>query len=69
GPTWLHINWMIAIGLEHYGLNEVATRVKQASHDIINHHGYWEYYDPCDGEGCGGLAFSWTAAIALYWLL
>ncbi len=69
GPTWLHINWMIANGLQLYGLNDIATRIKQASRDIIEQRGYWEYYNPCDGQGCGGPDFSWTAAIALYWLL
>lgn len=69
GPSWLHINWLIANGLDYYG--EIATRdtLVAASRRIIDDHGYWEYYNPLNGEGYGGPNFSWTAAIALYWLL
>ncbi len=69
GPTWLHINWMIAVGLQSYGYTELAGRVRQASLNIIEKTGYWEYYDPNDGSGYGGPNFSWTAAISLFWLL
>lgn len=69
GPSWLHINWMIADGLKHYGYDDVAEQLRQASRAIIDQSGYFEYFDPITGEGCGGKDFSWTAAIALHWLL
>lgn len=69
GPSWLHINWMIADGLSFYGHHELAERLSTASKTIIETSGYWEYFDPITGEGCGGPDFSWTAAIALYWFL
>ncbi|MFT2111406.1 MGH1-like glycoside hydrolase domain-containing protein [Marinomonas sp. 2405UD68-3] len=69
GPSWLHINWMIADGLKHYGHDDVAEELRLASRSIIDQSGYWEYFDPITGEGCGGSDFSWTAAIALHWLL
>ncbi|GAB3481881.1 amylo-alpha-1,6-glucosidase [Marinomonas epiphytica] len=69
GPSWLHVNWMIADGFEQYGHHEVAQRLKQASRNIIDQSGYWEYFDPITGEGCGGPDFSWTAAITLHWLV
>jgi len=69
GPSWLHINWMIADGLSHYGHHDVAALLQQASRSIIEQSGYWEYFDPETGEGCGGSNFSWTAAIALHWLV
>ena len=28
----------------------------------------WEYFDADTGDGCGGDNFTWTAAVALYWL-
>ncbi|MCZ2722331.1 hypothetical protein O1D97_12010 [Marinomonas sp. 15G1-11] len=69
GPSWLHINWMIADGLSHYGHDDVAELLRQTSRSIVDQSGYWEYFDPITGEGCGGPHFSWTAAIALHWLL
>ncbi|TBR38426.1 hypothetical protein CBF23_012050 [Marinomonas agarivorans] len=69
GPSWLHINWMIADGLHFYGHDELAERLRIRSREIIETAGYWEYFDPITGEGCGGPDFSWTAAIALYWFL
>jgi glycogen debranching enzyme len=69
GPSWLHINWMIADGLSHYGHDDVAEQLRQVSQEIINQSGYWEYFDPITSEGCGGPNFSWTAVIALHWLL
>lgn len=69
GPSWLHINWMIAEGLRFYGHDKLAIRIQNASRDVIKESGYWEYFDPITGQGCGGPDFSWTAAIGLYWLI
>jgi len=69
GPVWLHINWMIADGLRAYGHIELAERLKRASRACIEAAGgYFEYYHAETGEGCGGGNFSWTAAVALFWL-
>ena len=32
---------------------------------LIENNGFYEYYDPIDGNGCGGDNFSWTASIYL----
>jgi len=68
GPVWLHINWMIADGLAHYGEGVLSERLKQASQRCIDIGGFWEYFDADTGAGCGGDDFSWTAAIAMHWL-
>lgn len=68
GPVWLHINWLIALGLKDYGMVELAARLRQASQDCVSTGGLWEYFNSETGAGCGGDDFSWTAAIALYWL-
>ncbi|KXI28797.1 MGH1-like glycoside hydrolase domain-containing protein [Paraglaciecola hydrolytica] len=69
GPVWLHINWMIALGLEAYNYPQLSEKIKNSSLALINKSGYFEYFNADTGEGCGGGDFSWTAAIALYWLL
>ncbi len=68
GPVWLHINWMIAEGLKDYGYEPLAERVKQATRKCVDESGFYEYFDARTGAGCGGGRFSWTAAVALYWL-
>lgn len=68
GPVWLHINWLIALGLERYGKSELAERLRESARQCVEAAGLWEYFDAEDGSGCGGDDFSWTAAIALHWL-
>ena len=68
GPVWLHINWMIAVGLADYGYEDLAARVRDATRQCVETSGFWEYFDAETGAGCGGDDFSWTAAVALYWL-
>ncbi len=68
GPVWPHINWMIAEGLRDYGYEHLAERIKNEARKCIESSGYYEYYHAHTGTGCGGGNFSWTAAVALYWL-
>lgn len=68
GPIWLHINWMIALGAEQYGRPDIARRLCDDAGRCVNEAGFWEYFDPEAVAGCGGDRFSWTAAVALYWL-
>ena len=68
GPLWLHINWMIALGAAAYGRKDIAERLREDSRRCANEAGFWEYFDPDEVAGCGGDRFSWTAAVALYWL-
>ena len=68
GPVWLHVNWLIALGLERYSEPELANALQQAARRCVSSAGLWEYYDAESGAGCGGDNFSWTAAIALHWL-
>ena len=68
GPVWLHINWLIALGLERYREPALAARLRESSRQCVLSAGLWEYFDAERGTGCGGDDFSWTAAIALHWL-
>ena len=69
GPVWLHINWLIANGMQHYGFAEEAEQIKASTQALVEQTGYFEYFNCETGAGCGGDAFSWTAAIALHWCL
>lgn len=69
GPIWMHVNWMIADGLRAYGHGGLAERIRDESRKCIEAAGgYFEYFNAETGKGCGGGGFSWTAAVALFWL-
>ncbi|MBM6595197.1 amylo-alpha-1,6-glucosidase [Microvirga pudoricolor] len=65
GPVWAVINWLIADGLRHNGLNDTARRVERGTVQAMERAGFCEYFDPTTGEGLGGDTFSWTAAAYL----
>ena len=68
GPAWLIVNYMIADGLARQGQNDVAKRIISDSLALIRESGFAEYYDPMTGEPCGGLEFTWTAAMVIEFL-
>lgn len=69
GPVWLHINWLIAHGFEDIGDAETAMKIKEKTQTLFREFKFFEYFNADSGVGCGGDNFSWTAAIAMYWLL
>ncbi|HEX3568489.1 MAG TPA: trehalase family glycosidase [Candidatus Saccharimonadales bacterium] len=68
GPTWINTNWLIADGLRRYGCNDHAEALIEGSLEVIDHHGFSEYFNPLTGEPLGAHNFSWTAALAVDWL-
>ena len=67
GPAWAIVNYMIALGLQDYGFNELAEQIRADTLSFSGRGDFHEYFNPIDGQGCGGGAFSWTAAIVLWW--
>jgi alpha,alpha-trehalase len=65
GPVWAIMNHMVISGLEDAGLADLATRVRNDTINLINQQGMAEYFDPRNGDGLGGMDFSWTAAVYL----
>lgn len=65
GPTWININWLIIEGLNSYGYNEEADKLKDQSLKLIAKNGCSEYFSPLTGEPAGAANFSWTAALAI----
>ncbi len=67
GPAWAIVNYLVARGLEEYGFEEKARRIRLDTRKLIQKSGFREYFDPQTGEGAGGDNFTWTAAIWLAW--
>ncbi|WP_027883081.1 amylo-alpha-1,6-glucosidase [Meiothermus rufus] len=67
GPVWAVVNYLIALGFREYGHEQIAERIRQDTLELARRAGFSEYYHPLTGQGLGGRAFSWTAAIYLVW--
>jgi hypothetical protein len=63
GPTWPILNWILAQGFRRYGYESVYQKLKATTLTLIENTGFYEYYDPRDGSGCGSVDFSWPAAL------
>ncbi len=67
GPVWAIVNWMIARGVQEFGVPDAAKRIRASTRRLIEGAGFREYFHPLDGSGLGGRDFSWTAAMWLWW--
>ncbi len=65
GPTWINTNWFLANGLRRHGYDELADSISQASRNLVEQFGFWEYYNPLSGEGGGERDFSWSTLAAI----
>lgn len=65
GPTWVNTNWLIIDGLKRMGYADHAEALRQSTLDLVKQHGFYEYYNPLNGEPAGAPNFSWTAALAI----
>ena len=66
GPSWAIMNWLLIDGLQRNHLDELAARLRADTLAAIEATDFAEYVDPITVEGCGGNAFSWTAAAYLH---
>ncbi|NKI30387.1 MGH1-like glycoside hydrolase domain-containing protein [Croceivirga thetidis] len=75
GPVWINVNWMLYQGLKNHGYNELASRIKNDSIELVKQNGFFEYFDArkenpdAENSGYGGDNFSWTAALLIDFLL
>ncbi len=69
GPVWIMLNWLLVEGLRRYGFKALAEELRRDSIELVRRSGFWEYYDPRDGSGCGSPDFSWSAALTLELLI
>jgi hypothetical protein len=65
GPVWINVNWFLAQGMNRYGYEEHARRLRKTIVSLCRDEGYYEYFDPLTGAGHGSDLFSWTAALLL----
>jgi len=62
GPVWAIINLLISIGLyKDYQL--ISQKILDNTKELIQQNGFYEYFNPETGKGCGGNNFTWTASV------
>ena len=69
GPVWPVINWLLWRALRRNGERERAEDLRRASLKQLESEGFGEYFDPYTGEPLGSISQSWTAAVALDFLM
>ena len=62
---WINIDWFLMKGLEAYGYEEHAERLRRTIIELCRREGFHEYFDPTSGKGLGSILFSWSAALLL----
>src|SRR5215218_2750864 len=65
GPVWINIDWFLMHGLEAYGYEEHAERLRRTIIELCRKEGFYEYFEPTSGQGLGSILFSWSAALLL----
>ena len=69
GPVWPVFTWLLTWALSRSGEQGAASVLREASLAQLTDETFAEYYHPVTGEPLGSLHQSWTAAVALDWLL
>jgi glucosylglycerate hydrolase len=69
GPQWPVFTWLLTWALSRSGEYRVAAMLRSASLEQLSDESFAEYYQPLTGAPLGSLNQSWTAAVALDWLL
>jgi glycogen debranching enzyme len=61
GTTWINTNWFLAKGLLRHGKTDVYEKLKERTRELIEKHGFCEYYDPFTGNpGQAMRNFGWS---------
>jgi glycogen debranching enzyme len=65
GPSWVNMNWLIIDGLHRYGYANHAEALRESTLELVQKHGFFEYFNPINGNPLGAANFSWTAALSI----
>ena len=57
GPVWINIDWFLMHGLEAYGYQDHAKRLRKTIIELCKNEGFHEYFDPFTGRGLGSIPF------------
>lgn len=63
GGTWINTNWLLARGLRLHGFDDEADAIARASRELVERHGFREYFNPLTGEPGGASGFGWSTLV------
>ncbi|KND47054.1 MAG: putative isomerase [Parcubacteria bacterium C7867-004] len=63
GPIWFAPHWFIYKGLKDYGFEAEATWLSKATIELVERHGFREYFDPETGKAYGAHNFTWGTLV------
>ena len=69
GPQWPVVAWLFSWAFDRHGLPDQAVRLREEGLRLLARGEFGEYYEPFTGEALGSSHQSWTAAVALDWLV
>jgi hypothetical protein len=63
GPSWINIVWLLAPALQRFGYGKEADRIVDSCVELVERHGFREYYNPLNGEGLAARRFGWSTLL------
>ncbi len=64
GPTSMNTNWYIVQGLRQHGYDDLAEQIVVRSHELVEHGGFNEFFNPLSGAPVGAPEFGWATLAA-----
>jgi glycogen debranching enzyme len=63
GPAWVSTNWFLVHSLLRHGYADEAKHITARTRQLVEKHGFREFYHPYTGEGYGARGFGWSTLI------
>lgn len=63
GPTWVSTNWFVVQGLLKHGFKDEAKHITARTRELVETHGFREFYNPYTGEPYGAPGFGWSTLV------
>jgi hypothetical protein len=63
GPSWMNTAWLLVPPMRRLGYAEEADRIVASLVEVVERHGFREYYNPLDGDGLAARHFGWSTLL------
>jgi glycogen debranching enzyme len=63
GPAWMNTAWLLVPALRRFGYAREADRIVASCVELVERHGFREYYNPLNGEGLAARRFGWSTLL------
>jgi hypothetical protein len=63
GPAWINTVWLLVPPLRRLGYESEADRILSSCVELVERHGFREYYNPLNGEGLAARRFGWSTLV------